>query len=96
MKSENKIIGLLTGMALLLAALLAFHAHSSNTARADVLNSGGGITLETSSTGFGNVNMLNVLDSRDGILLVYTPNGNVLKLVGGYNLNRLMNVPSLH
>ena len=95
MKSQNTIIGLLTVTALLMAALLAFHPGTSSTARADVLETGGGITLLTSSTGFGSVNLLNVTDSRDGIMLVYTPNGNQLRLVGAYNLNRLMRVPSL-
>ncbi len=95
MKSQNTIIGLLTGTALLLAALLAFHPTVSNMAQADVLNSGGGITLLTSSMGFGTVDLLNVIDSRDGLMLVYTPNGNQLRLVGAYNLNRLMRVPSL-
>lgn len=97
MKSEKTIIGLLTGTALVLAALLAFHPTTSNTARADVLNNGGDITLLTSSVGFGNVSLLNVLDSRDGLMLVYTPNsmGNQLTLVGAYDLNRLMRAPSL-
>jgi hypothetical protein len=95
MKSQNTIIGLLTCTALLLAALLAFHPTASSTARADVLNSGGDMTLLTSSTGFGSVDLLNVIDSRDGIMLVYTPNGNQLRLIGAYDLNRLMRAPSL-
>lgn len=95
MKSEHAIIGLLTVTALLLAALLAFHPGNSNTARADVLESGSGISLLTSSTSFGSVDLLNVTDSRDGIMLVYTPNGNQLRLVGAYNLNQLMRAPSL-
>lgn len=96
MKSQNTIIGLLTGTALVLAALLAFHPTPSNTARADVLNSTSGITLLTSSTGFGNVNLLNIIDNRDGLMLVYTPGmRNQIRLVGAYNLNRLMRVPSL-
>lgn len=96
MKSENAIIGALAATAVLLSAFLAFNPRSSNSASADVLDSGGGIKLLTSSTGFGNGNMLDVLDSRDGILLVYTPNGNRLKLVSGDNLSRIMNVPALH
>jgi hypothetical protein len=95
MKSQNTIIGLLTVTALLMAALLAFHPGSSNTARADVLETSGGITLLTSSMGFGSVDLLNIIDSRDGLMLVYTPNGNQLRLVGAYDLNRLMRVPSL-
>ena len=95
MKSQHAIIGLLTVTALLLAALLAFHPGNTNTARADVLETGGGISLLTSSTGFGSVNLLNVVDSHDGIMLVYTSNGNQLRLVGAYNLNQLMRAPSL-
>lgn len=95
MKSQNTIIGLLTATALLMAALLAFHPGSSTTARADVLETSGGITLLTSSMGFGSVDLLNIIDSRDGLMLVYTPNGNQLRLVGAYDLNRLMRVPSL-
>ncbi len=95
MKSENTIIGLLTISALVLAALLVVHSRTSNMARADVVNTGGGITLLTSSMGFGSVDLLNIIDSRDGVMLVYTPNGNRLQLVGGYDLNRIMRVPSL-
>jgi hypothetical protein len=95
MKSQNTIIGLLTVTALLLAALLVLHPGTSRTARADVLETGGDMTLLTSSTGFGSVNLLNIVDSRDGLMLVYTANGNQLRLVGAYNLNRLMRVPSL-
>ncbi|MGC8624600.1 MAG: hypothetical protein ACP5I8_00895 [Phycisphaerae bacterium] len=97
MKSENTIIGLLTVSALLLAALLVLPSRTSNIAHADVVNTGGGITLLTSSIGFGSVDLLNIIDSRDGIMLVYTPapNGNQLRLVGGYDLNRIMRVPSL-
>ncbi len=95
MKSQHAIIGLLTVTALLLAALLAFHPGSSNTARADVLESGGGMSLLTSSIGFGSVDLLNIVDSHDGLMLVYTINGNQLRLVGAYNLNQLMRAPSL-
>ncbi len=95
MKSNSIIIGFLTVTALVLA-LLVLNDSARKPAYGDVLATGSDISLLTSSVAFGNVEILNVIDNRDGLMLIYSLNGNRLVLVNAENLNRAFKAPRLH
>jgi hypothetical protein len=89
MKRDSMLIGLLVLGALVLAVVLAVY-HSGRSARADVFAPSSDYTLLTSSSSYGNVNMLNVIDNRQGLVLIYSLNGTRLVLIHVVNLkNRL-------
>lgn len=94
MKRDSMIIGLLTLSALILSVLVLTWS-SRRPAYGDVLNTGTDVTLLTSSVSFGNVNILNVIDNHDGLMLIYSLDGNRLILVNAENLNRAFSVPRL-
>ena len=94
MKRSNLMIGFLTVTALILA-LLVLNQSARKPAYGDVLSTGADITLLTSSITFGNVEILNVIDNRDGLMLVYSLNGTRLVPVSVENLNRAFGRPRL-
>lgn len=95
MKRNSMIIGFLTVTALVLA-LLVLNQSARKPAYGDVLATGSDISLLTSSVAFGNVEILNVIDNRDGLMLIYSLNGTRLVLVNAENLNRAFGAPRLH
>jgi hypothetical protein len=97
MKSQTSLIALLTFTALAMALALIL-TPQRNPVQADVLAPAGDLSFLTSmgATQYPYVSMLNVVDSRDGLLLTYTLNGQQLQLLGVYNLASRINPPPLH
>ena len=100
MKGQSGLIALLTFTALILSVMLIL-TPARNPARADVLAPAGDLTLLTSVgyNAYPYVSMLNIVDSRNGLLLTYSPvgqqNGYSLQLLGVYNLASKVNPPPL-
>ncbi len=90
MKKANLFIALLTTTAIILACLLALGV-APKTSRADVLDSSTDFQLITSSSMVGQADVLNIVDCRDGLLLMYRLDGRRIDLINAFNLN-----PSLH
>ena len=94
MKRESMWIGLLTMSALALGVALAI-CRTPPTARADMQAIGPRYTLLTASSGFGSVDTVNVLDNRDGLVLIYVLQGRRLVLQHVLNLNDQFSPPPL-
>ena len=92
MKSSNLIIAVLTTTAIVLACLLALGG-APKTSRADVLASSTDFQLLTSSSMAGEPNVLNIIDCRDGLLLMYKLEGRHIHLINAFNLNPNLHVP---
>jgi hypothetical protein len=94
MKSKaNLFIALLTSTAIVLACLLALGG-APKTSRADVLDSSTDFQLITSSSMAGQPDVLNVVDCRDGLLLMYRLDGRHIHLINAFNLNPNLHMPS--
>ena len=94
MKRESMLIGLLTGSALVLGVALAIW-RAPRTARADMQAIGPQYTLLTASSGFGRVDTVNVMDNRNGLVLIYLRHGRRLVLQHVLNLNDQFSPPPL-
>lgn len=93
MKSSNLVIALLTTTAIVLACLLALGG-APKTSRADVLASSTDVQLLTSSSMAGQADILNIVDCRDGLLLMYKLQGRHIHLINAFNLNPNLHMPS--
>ena len=92
MKSSNLLIALLTTTAVILACLLALGG-APKASRADVLASSTDFQLLTSSSMAGEPDVLNIVDCRDGLLLMYKLEGRHIHLINAFNLNPNLHVP---
>ncbi len=89
----NLFIALLTTTAVVLACLLALGG-APKTSRADVLDSSTDFQLITTSSMIGQPDVLNIVDCRDGLLLMYGIDGRRIKLLNAFNLNPSLHMPS--
>ncbi len=92
MKNSNLLIALLTTSAIVLACLLALGG-APKASRADVLASSTDFQLLTSSSTPGQPDMLNIIDCRDGLLLMYKLEGRHIHLINAFNLNPNLHMP---
>jgi hypothetical protein len=92
MKSSNVVIALLTTTAVVLACLLALGG-APKTSKADVLASSTDFQLLTSSSMAGQPDVLNIIDCRDGLLLMYKLEGRHIHLINAFNLNPNLHMP---
>lgn len=92
MKSSNLLIALLTTTAVILACLLALGG-APKTSQADVLASSTDFQLLTSSSMLGEPDVLNIIDCRDGLLLMYKLQGRHIHLINAFNLNPNLHMP---
>ncbi len=92
MNRANLLIAALTTSAIILACILVLGGRAK-TGRADVLASSSDFQLLTSSSMNGDPNVLNVVDCRDGLLLMYKLEGRRIHLLTAFNLNPHLHVP---